>query len=166
MTHIWPSLSSLRSENEVTKAADDCLTRFDSSLVRVAQDGLGGVITRSFFGQFVRPFVASSREAASLIQLVSLRFGQVRFTFRHRVNVGFVSNVSEAVPDSPPHVSVRPSCRCVPFRPTFQASEHRRTIRYECCSWLRQNDGVPQRPQFCPQDTPLHWERDRHGTMR
>ena len=87
---------------------------------------------RFFFGQFVRPFVASSREAASLVQLGSLRFGWVRFTFRN-----FVPNVSEAVSDFPLHVSVRPSCRCAPFRPTFQASERCRTIRYERRSWLR-----------------------------
>ena len=49
--------------------------------------------------------------------------------------MGFVPNVSEAIPDSPPHVSVRPSCRYAPFRPTFQASEHCRTIRYERRSW-------------------------------
>ena len=107
--HVRPSLSSFCSENETANISDDCLTRFDSSLVRVAQDGLERVIKRSFFGQFVRPFVASIHEAASLIQLGSLRFGQVRLTFRHGFNVGFVPNVSEAVPDPPPHVSVRPA---------------------------------------------------------
>ena len=64
--------------------------------------------------------------------------------------MGFVPNVSEAVPDSPPHVSVRPSCRCAPFRPTFQAFEHCRTIRNECRSWLRQDDGLPQCSTILP----------------
>ena len=81
--HVWPSFSSVRSEDETANVADDRLTRFDSALVRVAQDGLEGVVTRSFFGQFVCPFVASSHEAASLIQLGSLRFGQVCLAFRH-----------------------------------------------------------------------------------
>ena len=81
--HIWPSLFSFRSENETANVADDRLARFDSSLVRVAQDGLEGVITRSILGQFVGPFVASRYEAASLVQFGSLRFGQVRLTFRH-----------------------------------------------------------------------------------
>ena len=48
--------------------------------------------------------------------------------------------------------------RCAQFRPTLQASEHCRTIRYERRSWLRQEDGLPQRPQFCPQDTPLPYQ--------
>ena len=36
---------------------------------------------------------------------------------------------------------------------------HCRSVRYEHCSWFRQDDGLPQCPQLCPQDTPLHWER-------
>ena len=102
---------------------------------------------------------ASSSLACSALDKCALHF-------RHRVDVGLVPNVSEAFPDSPPNVSVRPSCRCAPFRPTLQASEHCRTIRYERRSWLRQEDGLPQRPQFCPQDTPLHWERSAwHHTL-
>ena len=141
--YVWPSLSSFRSENETANAADDRLARFDSSLVR-------GVVTRSFLGQFVSPFVASSHEAANLIQLGSLRLGQVRFTCRHGVDVGFAPNVSEAVPDPSPHVSVRSSRRSAPFRPTFQASVHCRTIRHERCSWFRQDDGLPKVPTILP----------------
>ena len=164
--HIRPSPSSFRLEDETANVADDLLTRFDSFLVRVAQNGLEGVISRSFFGQLICPFVASSHEASSIIQLGSLSFGQVRLAFRHRVNVGFIANVPEAVPDSSPHVSVRSPCRRAPLRPTFQTSEHCRTIRYERCSWFRQDDGLPQCTQLCPQDAALHWERDRHGTVR
>ena len=97
-----------------------------------------------------RKFVASSHEATSLIQLGSLRFGQVCLAFRHRVNVGFIPNVTEAVPDPSPHDSVRPSCRCAPFRPTLQASEHCRTVRYERCSRFRQDDGLPPEPTVLP----------------
>ena len=40
--HVWPSLSSFHSEDETANVADDCLARFDSSFVRVAQDLLEG----------------------------------------------------------------------------------------------------------------------------
>ena len=116
--HIWPSLSSFLLEDETANVANNCLTRFDRSLVCVAQDGLKRVVTRSFFGQLICPFIASSHEATSLIQLSSLRFGQVRLSCRHRVNVSLVPNVTEAVTYPSPYVSVRPSCRCAPFRPT------------------------------------------------
>ena len=162
--HVWPSLSSFRSEYETANVADDRLTRFDSSLVRVAQDGLEGVVTRSLASSAARSLPAATKRPVSS-QLGSLHLGQVRFTFRHGVDVGFVPNVSEAVPDPSPHVSVRSPCRCAPFRPTFQASEHCRTIRCKRRSWFRQDDGLPQSPQFCLKDAALHWERNRHGAV-
>ena len=63
--HIWPSFSSLRSENEVTNVVDDGLACFDCCLARIVQDGLEGVVTR----QLICPCIASGREAASIIQL-------------------------------------------------------------------------------------------------
>ena len=80
--HTWPSFPSLRSENETANVADDGLACFDSCFVCIVQDGLEGVMTRSFFGQFICPFIASGREATSLIQLGLLRLEQVRFAFR------------------------------------------------------------------------------------
>ena len=59
---------------------------------------------------------------------------------------GLHHNVSEAYPDSPPHVSMWPSRYCAPLRSTFQASEHRCTVRDERRSWLRQDNGLPQCP--------------------
>ena len=69
------------------------------SLVRVAQDGLEGVLARSFFGQFVCPFVASSHEAASITSLACsaldtcamLFVTESMWAFRHGVDVGISS---------------------------------------------------------------------------
>ena len=62
--HIWPSFSSLRSEDEVTNVVDYGLACFDSCLVRIVQDGLERVVTRTPFA-----CVSSGREAASIVQL-------------------------------------------------------------------------------------------------
>ena len=110
--HVRPSLSSFRLEDETANVTDGRLARFNSSIVRVVQDGLEGVITRSLFGQLIRPFVASSHEAASLIQLGSLRFGQVRFTFRHGVNVGVRP---QRLGNSPRFASTRQRAAFVPL---------------------------------------------------
>ena len=71
--HIWPSLSSFRSENEITNVVDDGLALFDSCLVRIVQDGLEGVVTRSLFGQLIcplgAPYISSQSRKHSKIRL-------------------------------------------------------------------------------------------------
>ena len=112
--HIWPSFSSLRSENETANVADDGLARFDSCFVRIVQDGLEGVVTRS----------CSDLDRCTLhVDTESMWASS--------------PNVSEVFPDSSPHVSMWPSRCCAPFRSTFQASEHCCTIRDERRSLLR-----------------------------
>ena len=69
-----------------------------------------------------------------------------------------LSDVSEALPDPSPHVSVRPSSSGAPLLSTHEAPEHSCAIGDEGGSRLRQDLGLLQGPELCPHDAALHRE--------
>ena len=91
---VWPSVSSLCAQDEVSDVGDDVCACASCSLVPITKHCLGRVLTCTVLGQSVGPLIASSAEAPFVIQLGPFRFGQVGFALRHGVHLRLPSNVS------------------------------------------------------------------------
>ena len=154
---IWPSVSSLCAQDEVSNVGDDVGACASCSLVPTAHCRLERVITCTVLGQSVSPLIASSGKAPFVIQLGPLRFGQVGFALQHGIHLRLLSNVSNALPDLSPHISVRPSSSGAPLLSTCDAPKHGRAIGDEGSSRFRQGYGLQQGPKLCPHDAALHW---------